>query len=408
MTKPITLHWVSRKRKPLSEDVPVPQTPIKGRGTSIAPEGRYESWQRVAVDDGWGQPHQEVEYEDSVSLTDSVKSDIFGSDTVRPATSIPTEVYEQSAKSIISRNQSPDVPFEQSINPYYGCEHGCIYCYARPSYAYWGLSPGIDFETKLYVKTNAPDLLERELSMNSYRCRPIHIGSNTDCYQPIEKKYQITRRLLEVCAEFGQPVMITTKSALIERDRDILQDLATRQLVQVFVSCGALDSDLARRLEPRATTPQRRLQTMRHLTEVGVPVGVLVAPIIPALNDQYIEYVLKEAWQAGARRAAWTFLRLPHELDLLFQDWLQQHVPLRAEHVMSLIRQSRGGEHNDSRFSVRMKGQGLISRLLNDRFQKACRNLGFNQQDFILDSNHFCVPQRLQKNKPISFQGELF
>ncbi len=325
----------------------------RSRGAHGAPQGRFESATRERFDDGWCED-----------------------DEAPPATQ--TSVTEECARSIISSNASPDVPFEQSVNPYRGCEHGCTYCYARPSHSYLELSPGIDFETRLFAKTNAVDLLRTELAKPRYVPSPIALGANTDCYQPVERKYRLTRGIIELLAECRHPLTIVTKSALVERDLDLLAPMARDNLVRVYVSISTLDRTLARRLEPRAASPQRRLDTLRALASAGIPCGVMVAPIIPALSDKSIEEVLEASSAAGASGAAYIVMRLPHELKGLFRDWLSLHYPLRAEHVMSAVRQLRGGRDNDPRFGERMSGTGLFAELIGRRFAIACRRLGLN------------------------------
>jgi DNA repair photolyase len=326
---------------------------LKGRGAADNPQGRFERDEREAFDDGW---EHEVEQEHGPR----------------------TEVTLTQARSIISRNHSPDIPFTQSINPYQGCEHGCIYCYARPSHAYLGLSPGLDFETKLFAKANAAELLRAELSRPGYRCDVISIGANTDPYQPIERKYRITRGILEVLAECDHPLGIITKSALVERDLDLLAPMAKKGLVHVFVSIGTLDHELMRRLEPRSSAPQRRLEVLRALSEAGIPCGVLVAPIIPFLNDRDMEAVLERSAAQGADIAGYQILRLPYELKDLFKDWLERHYPLKAARIMSQIRQMRGGRENDPRFGARMTGEGIFAKLQEQRFRLACERHGLN------------------------------
>ena len=328
----------------------------KSRGATHAPQGRFETEARESFDDGWTQD-----------------------DEIPGARE--TLVTDERARSIISKNDSPDVPFTHSINPYRGCEHGCIYCYARPSHSYLELSPGLDFETRLFAKTNAVELLRKELSARGYAPSPIALGANTDCYQPIERTYRLTRGILEVLAECDHPVTIVTKSALVERDLDLLAPMAKKNLVKVFVSIGSLDRALARRLEPRAASPQRRIDVLRALSSAGVPCGVMVAPIVPALSDKSIEEVLEAARAAGAQSAAYIVMRLPHELKDLFRDWLTVHYPLRAEHVMSVINQIRGGRDNDPRFGERMTGTGLFADLLAQRFAIACKRLGLDARD---------------------------
>ena len=361
--------------------IPLTQSPItwKGRGARIAPQVRFDALKRETVDDGWSG------YEPDAAAC----GDGAGGSTPAPPRTVVTP---QTAKSIITRNNSPDIPFTQSINPYYGCEHGCIYCYARPSYAYWGLSPGLDFETKLFAKTNAADLLRRELSRPGYVVSPISLGANTDPYQPVERDYKITRGILEVCEEFNQPVGIITKSSLVERDIDILARLARHNLVKVFVSCASLDAALARTLEPRAAAPYRRIETIKRLATAGIPVGVLAAPMIPMLNDATLEDALEAAHAAGAREAGYVLLRLPHEVKDLFKDWLDAHFPERAAHVMSLVRQSRGGRENDSTFGSRMKGEGVFADMIAQRFKKTCARLGLNARDYALDVLRFAPP----------------
>jgi len=328
----------------------------KSRGATDARQGRFEKAARASFDDGWTQDDE-------------------------PAPALQTQVTEERARSIISRNDSPDVPFSQSINPYRGCEHGCVYCYARPSHSYLELSPGLDFETKLYAKTNTAELLRAELGRPGYAPSPIALGANTDCYQPIERKYRLTRGIVELLAECGHPLTIVTKSALVERDLDLLAPMAGKNLVRAYVSIATLDPKLARRLEPRAASPQRRLDTLRALSAAGVPCGVMVAPVIPALSDKSIEEVLEAARDAGAQGAAYILMRLPHELKGLFRDWLGVHYPLRAEHVMSVVQQLRGGKDNDPRFGERMTGTGLFAELIGRRFAVACNRLGLNGRD---------------------------
>ncbi len=325
--------------------------------------------------------------------------DIAAPETAPP---VPTTVTIEQARSIISRNQSPDIPFDRSVNPYRGCEHGCIYCYARPTHAYLGLSPGIDFETRLFAKTNAADLLDAELRRPGYRAAVLALGANTDPYQPAEQSHRITRAVLQTLADFRHPVTITTKSALVLRDLDILQALARRNLVRVQFSIGTLDRRLARALEPRAATPARRLEALRVLAEAGIPVGVIAAPLIPALTDPDLEAVLEAAAAAGARHASFTVLRLPLEVRDLFVQWLQQHAPQRADRVMSLVRQMRGGADYQSQFGVRMGGTGVYARLLRQRFELACRRLNLVQDRETLDAAQFAVPA------VTSAQGSLF
>jgi DNA repair photolyase len=358
----------------------VPPARIKGRGAASNPEGRFESVRHQAEDDGW----QRALLDESIP---------------RPR----TEVSEERARSVITQNDSPDIAFEQALNPYRGCEHGCIYCFARPSHGYLNLSPGLDFETRLRAKSNLAEVLRAELSKPGYVPTPINIGSNTDPYQPTERKWRLTRAALEVLAESRHPCTIVTKNALVERDLDLLAPMARAGLVQVFVSVNSLDNQLAARLEPRATAPHRRLQAIRKLAEAGVPTGVLVAPIIPALNDRDMETVLESAAEAGANMAGYTVVRLPWELKALFREWLAIHVPQRAEHVMSLVRQMNGGREYDPDFRTRMRGQGPFAELLRRRFEVACRRHGLVRARMLrLDTTRFRPPR---KDSP---QGELF
>ncbi|WP_166263390.1 PA0069 family radical SAM protein [Marinobacter caseinilyticus] len=294
--------------------------------------------------------------------------------------SLATAVIDEQVKTIISRNQSPDVPFDQSINPYRGCEHGCVYCFARPTHAYWDMSPGLDFETRLIAKPNAAKRLKAELDKPGYRCSAIALGVNTDAYQPIEKQRRITRQLLEVLWEYRHPVTIITKGALILRDLDLLSRMAAEGLCSVRVSLTTLDNDLKRRMEPRTAAPATRLKIIRELTSIGVPTGIIMGPVIPFLNDQELEAILRAAAGAGATRASWIMLRLPHEIADLFSDWLQRHFPDRARHVMNRIHDLRGGKAYDSRFGQRMTGQGPYADLIRQRFDREANLLGLNRQ----------------------------
>lgn len=341
----------------------------KGRGATLQIEGRFESVAREHFDDGWGAADEELP-------------------------PFRTTVTVEQAKSVIQRHDSPDLPFDYSLNAYRGCEHGCIYCYARPSHGYLNLSPGLDFETKLFAKPAAAQLLRAELARPSYRCSPIALGSNTDPYQPIEREWRITRQIIEVLAECRHPLSIVTKSALIERDIDLLAQLASDRLVQVFVSVTTLDAELARKLEPRAASPRRRLQAIQRLNEAGVPCGVMVAPVVPFLTDAELERILEAAREHGARSTAYSLLRLPYELKDLFRDWLVTHYPLKAEHVMSRLREMRGGRENDAEFGSRFRGNGLFADLLSRRFHKACERLGFNRESMELDTSRFRPPSR--------------
>lgn len=345
-----------------------PVVPRKGRGAPSNLQGRFERWGREAFDDGW--THEEEE--------------------LPP---LKTEVTLIQAKSLLTRNASPDISFDRSINPYQGCEHGCIYCYARPTHAYWGLSPGLDFETKLFAKANAAELLRKELSAPGYRPDVISIGANTDPYQPVERELEITRSILEVLAECEHPFGIITKNALIERDIDLLAPMAEKNLARAFVSVTNLDNALARRLEPRTSAPMRRLEAIRRLSAAGIPVGVMVAPVIPFLTDRFMEEVLERAREAGATMAGYVLLRLPHEVAPLFKAWLEVHYPMKAGHIMSLIHQMRGGRDYDSTFGVRHRGTGPLAELMAQRFHLACERLGFNRGRAPLDTSRFRPPR---------------
>ena len=339
--------------------------PLNGRGARTNASGRYERFAVEAFDDGWS------------------------ADEITP---LETIVTHEEAKTIISRNKSPDISFDQSINPYRGCEHGCIYCYARPNHAYVGLSPGLDFETKLFVKSNAAELLEAEFAKPRYQPKTIMMGGVTDIYQPIERGFGVTRAILEVMLKWRHPVSMITKSQLILRDLDIISALAERGLTKVAVSVTTLDRRIARVMEPRAAAPHRRIEVIRRLTDAGVPVAVMTAPIIPALNDGEIEAILKEAANAGAREAGYVMLRLPLEIKDLFREWLQQHFPNRATRVMALVRQMRGGKDYDPTWHTRGRGEGAYAQLIANRFAGACRRLGLNQERRPLDATQFRRP----------------
>jgi DNA repair photolyase len=317
---------------------------------------------------------------------------------------VKIELTRELAKSIISYNQSPDVPFDRSVNAYRGCEHGCIYCYARPTHAYLGLSPGLDFETKIVAKENAPELLRQALSQPGYQPAPLALGSNTDPYQPQEQQLGLTRRILEVLAEFKHPVAITTKGSLISRDIELLAAMARDNLVRVMISIATLDTEMARRLEPRAASPKRRLAIVRQLTEAGIPTGVIVAPIIPVLTDHDMEKILQLARQHGAQTAEYVFLRLPLEVNELFIEWLQAHYPGRATHVMSVLRQSRGGKDNVSTFGERMRGEGVFADMIRQRFLKSTHRLGY-AVDQPLNTGLFSPPKTLRHQMDM-FDGE--
>ena len=357
----------------------IPVSAIKGRGTALALAHRFSADARAAFDDGWG------------TLEAAASS---------PAVAVPTQVSWEDAKSAITRNDSPDIYFDYGLNPYRGCEHGCIYCYARPTHSFLNLSPGLDFETRLIAKRNLPGVLARELAAPSYVPKQIVIGSVTDAYQPIERDWRITRGVIEVLAKARHPMAIVTKGAGLERDLDLLAPMAAQNLVAVYVTITTLDVKLARILEPRAAAPHRRLRTLRALADAGVPVGVSVAPQIPFINDD-LEHVLKAAHEAGAQRAFYTVLRLPWELDALFQQWLATHYPNRAARVMARVREMRGGKNYDSDFATRMKGSGVWADLIGQRFAKCCARLGLNRQRFELDETRFNVGA-------LTGQGDLF
>lgn len=340
-----------------------------GRGAVSNRTGRFEARQVERVDDGWG------------SLDE-------------PLPPLPTEVRPDPARSIIARNRSPDIGFSQSINPYRGCEHGCIYCYARPSHAYVNLSPGLDFETKLFYKQDAARLLEAELSAPSYQCSPLMIGANTDPYQPIEREYRVTRSVLEVLQRHRHPFSMITKSAMVERDLDILGEMARARLAHVTLSITTLDPAIKRTLEPRTASPQARLRVVRRLADAGVPVSVMVAPVIPVLTDAELESIIEAAAVAGAQGAGYVLLRLPHEIKDLFREWLSVHEPLKAERVMKRLRAMRGGRDYDSTWGVRQRGVGEYAQLLQQRFDLACRRAGFDRARFVHDTSLFCKPQR--------------
>src|SRR6202166_2007917 len=342
---------------------------FKGRGASSNVAGRFDSLTLEPSDDGW--------YQDEIieNLTETVLPD--------------------RARSIITSNDSPDVGFDASINPYRGCSHGCVYCFARPTHAYLGLSPGLDFETKLFYKADAVNILQAELAKPKYVCKPIALGINTDGYQPLEKRLEVTRGILGVLAACRHPVNIVTKSALIIRDMDLLASLADDGLVSVMLSITSLSNDIKRTLEPRAASPQARLRVVEQLARAGIPVGVLIAPVIPAITDHEMEDILAAAKQAGAESAGYVLLRLPHEVKILFREWLAEHYPDRAKHVMSLINQARGGKDYDSQFGTRMRGTGPYAQLLRTRFDLAKRKLGFAgaEERYELDSTLFRPPR---------------
>ncbi len=342
----------------------MPAEPLlkKGRGAASNASGRFEEWTRSEVDDGW--------YDE-------------------PLLPQPTQVEIDHARRVIARNSSPDLPFDRSINMYRGCEHGCSYCYARPSHTYLGLSAGIDFETRLFAKTGVAARLRQELSAAAYRCQPLALGANTDPYQPIEKKYQLTHEILEVLLEYRHPLTITTKSASVVRDIDLLSDLARLNLLCVNLSITTLDARLSRLMEPRASAPHRRLKAIAQLSEREIPITIFFSPVIPGLNEHEMESILEVGAQAGARRAEWTMLRLSHEVRELFQEWLRQAYPDKASKVMSLIRQVRGGKEIGSEFFERMRGTGPFAELIQQRFQGAVKKFGLDGSPVELDVTQF-------------------
>src|SRR6202166_2789998 len=348
----------------------------RGRGAQSNAAGRYEPLARIAFDDGWR--------------------------TLDELPAFKTTVTNDATRKIITRNESPDIGFDRSINPYRGCEHGCVYCFARPTHAYLGLSPGLDFESKLFVKPEAAELLEKELSASGYEPKVIAIGTNTDPYQPIERRYKVMRRILEVLDRAGHPVGIVTKSALVLRDLDILARMAERNLAKVALSVTTLDADLARRMEPRAATPMRRLENLRRLSQAGVPTTVMLAPIIPALNDMEIERILDAAQAAGVKEAGYVLLRLPLGVRDLFNEWLKSNYPDRAAHVFKLIRDMRGGKDYDSTWGKRMKGTGPYAWMIGRRFEVMCEKLKLNVAKTKLTTEHFRPP------RPGSVQLSLF
>ncbi|MGQ2906458.1 MAG: PA0069 family radical SAM protein [Aliihoeflea sp.] len=338
----------------------------RGRGAGVNPSGRFEKFERHVFDDGWNSFEELPPFK--------------------------TDVQIEKPRTIITRNDSPDISFDRSINPYRGCEHGCVYCFARPTHSYMGLSAGLDFESKLFAKPDAPRLLERELAKDGYQPKTIAIGTNTDPYQPIEKEWRIMRELLEVLERHNHPVGIVTKSALVMRDIDILSRMAEKGLAKVALSVTTLDRKLARAMEPRAATPPRRLEAVRALSEAGIPTSVMIGPVIPGLNDAEIERILDSAAAAGAREAGYVILRLPLEVSSIFKDWLLQHYPDRYRHVMSLVRSMRGGKDYDAEFGKRMKGAGPYAWQIGRRFELAAKRLGLNTQRLKLRTDLFVPP----------------
>jgi len=353
-----------------------PSAALKGRGTALNPPVRFETQSRDVFDDGWNRTDQPPPPQ--------------------------TTLLRDATRGIITRNDSPDIGFDRSINPYRGCEHGCIYCFARPTHAYLGLSPGLDFETKIVFKPEAAALLEKELSKPGYKPSPITLGSNTDPYQPVERTLKITRALLEVLEKFNHPLVIVTKSAGVLRDADILGRMAKLNLVRVYLSITTLDPTLACAMEPRAASPARRLCAVTGLTQAGIPTGVLAAPMIPGLNDAELEHILEAAARAGAISAGITLLRLPFELTELFTNWLNTHLPERAAHVLSLIRQMRGGKLNDPQFHTRFAGAGPYAELLHKRFTRAARQHGLLTEKFALDTTKFAAPNAVKETQQLS------
>lgn len=338
----------------------------RGRGAGVNPSGRFEKFERHVFDDGWNSFEELPPFK--------------------------TDVQIEKPRTIITRNDSPDISFDRSINPYRGCEHGCVYCFARPTHSYMGLSAGLDFESKLFAKPDAPRLLEKELAKDGYQPKTIAIGTNTDPYQPIEKEWRIMRELLEVLERHNHPVGIVTKSALVMRDIDILSRMAEKGLAKVALSVTTLDRKLARAMEPRAATPPRRLEAVRALSEAGIPTSVMIGPVIPGLNDAEIERILDSAAAAGAREAGYVILRLPLEVSSIFKDWLLQHYPDRYRHVMSLVRSMRGGKDYDAEFGKRMKGAGPYAWQIGRRFELAAKRLGLNTQRLKLRTDLFVPP----------------
>ena len=371
----------------------LPAAARKGRGAVTNRAGRFEPGERPLEDDGWQKAAAADTPPPSGLTYRGVPVELGGSgEDEEDLPPLKTIVALDNAKTIISRNQSPDIPFDQSINPYRGCEHGCIYCYARPTHAYLGHSPGLDFETKLYMKADAAQLLERELRKPGYWASVIALGANTDPYQPIERRYRLTREILEVLSAYNHPAGITTKSANVLRDIDLLADMAKRQLVKVYVSVTTLDRDLARVMEPRASTPSRRIDAIRALNAAGIPVGISVAPIIPALTDHEIESIVAAGAEAGASSVNWTVIRMPLEIKGLFMEWLEAHHPLKAKRILDLIRDCHGGALYKSDFGTRMKGSGPIATLIRQRVLKAARKYNLDGYRWNIDSSRFAVP----------------
>ena len=374
---------------------------LRGRGAVTNVRHRFQRDDRVQVDDGWSSSGLPADFVESVpdNFPEASAAAQAGARVIpilpdeRLAPAAPkTTVTAEEARKMLSRNDSPDIPFDVAVNPYRGCEHGCVYCYARPTHSYLGLSPGLDFETRLVAKANAVEALRAELSRPGYKPSPINIGSATDAYQPIEREWRLTRGLLELMVETRHPLTIVTKNALVARDLDLLAALAEQKLVVVYMSITTLDAGMARTLEPRAAAPWRRLEAVRSLTDAGVPVGVLVAPIIPFINDESMEHILQESKAAGAHYASYTVLRLPWEVKTLFEDWLNAHFPDRAQRVLHRIEDLRNGRRNDPNFGSRMRGTGVWADLLRQRFAIATRKLGLNRHRLALDCDRFLPP----------------
>lgn len=359
----------------MEQDARKAQVPLKGRGAASRVPSRFDTTATVGVDDGWESVYQEME----------------------DAPPLRTQVQEERARTVISHNSSPDVGFSASVNPYRGCEHGCVYCFARPSHSYLSLSPGLDFETRLFAKTNAPERLRAEISKSNYKCTPIALGINTDGYQPIERNYQITRQCLEVLADAKHPVSFVTKSALITRDVELLASMAKDRLVTVYFSVTTLDRKLSAKLEPRAAAPHARLRAMNQLHEAGVPVGVLIAPVIPMITDHDLEAILEAAHEHGARAAGYVLLRLPNEIKDIWREWLELHYPDRAAHVLSLMRQMHGGKEYDASFGTRMSGTGPVADLIRKRFEKKHRELGFTRLPAL--ATHLFQPPKTSRHR---------
>ncbi|HEU4707803.1 MAG TPA: PA0069 family radical SAM protein [Methylophilaceae bacterium] len=354
--------------KPIKANTSPRPLVFKGRGTVSNTVGRFEQLERVEIDDGWDNLDEELN-------------------------PVKTEVIIDSTRTIINYVNSPDISFDRSINPYRGCEHGCTYCFARPTHTYLGYSAGLDFESRILIKPDAAELLRKELAKPGYKCAPIAMGTNTDPYQPLERKHQITRSILEVLAEYKHPVTIVTKNALVERDIDILGPMAAEGLARVFVSVTTLNKDICRTLEPRAAAPHRRLEAIKALNDAGIPTGVMTAPILPVLTDTEMESILEAATKAGAKYAGYVLLRLPLEVAPLFEEWLKTYFPLKAEHVMSIVKQSRGGKAYDAAFFERQRGTGLFADMIAQRFKLATKRLGLNLDRPAMNTKAFTPPR---------------